>query len=459
MTLAKRLGLLDTPTRAQVGVWLLVGVVTLYALAFVRLNPDRIVPGTDSTQYDLMARQLAAGRGFTLEAQPPFVPTQFREPGYPLFVATVYQLSGTNVEVVAVLQAIMLGLAAGLTAVLGMRLFGFWPGLIAGALFGLNSESAHYAHWLLTEVPFTLLLMAALLLAVQAQTHQRRRDFLLCGIGLGLATLVRVIAASLVLPLGLVLLITSRKPVRRRMTDLAWLLVGFAVVLAPWVGRNVETLGRLSISSRFGMNLVRRAPRAAEPLSAYPNWIVASVWMAANPLSNLVYPISRFQWGPNYEDNLIWDFHVNDQVRYNVRYEPVCQPQPDPDACYTDIGLAFVRAYPVGYAVQSVFALVMLLFAPLPGPQALEHNGLVWLGLLAVGGLALRRRLGPSHALVLAALAAYLGASIVVDTQVRYLLPVLPIFAIFSAPPLVSLFLATRRRSQAAAGRASGSTA
>ena len=60
-------------------VLLLVVAVTLNALVFARLNPDRIVPGTDSTQYDLMARQLAASRGFTAEAQPPFVPTQFRE--------------------------------------------------------------------------------------------------------------------------------------------------------------------------------------------------------------------------------------------------------------------------------------------------------------------------------------------------------------------------------------------
>jgi hypothetical protein len=160
--------------------------------------------------------------------------------------------------------------------------------------------------------------------------------------------------------------------------------------------------------------------------------------MATNPLSNLIYPISRFQWGPDYEDNLIWDFHVNDMVRYNDRYAPVCQPQPDPDACYADIGLAFVKAYPVGYAAQSTFALVTLLFAPLPGPQAVEHNGLVWLGLLATIALALRKRLRAPHALVLLTLGAYVAASILVDTQQRYLMPVLPVFALFAALPVAA---------------------
>jgi len=348
--------------------------------------------------------------------------------------------------VVVVLQAILLGLAAGLTATLGMRLFGPVPGMIGGALFGINSESAHYAHWLLSEVPFTFLLLAVLVLALRCQSGQRQADFVACGIGLGLATMMRVIAGALVIPLslGLVLSATGRSR-RQRAQQIGLLVIGFSVVIAPWVGRNLDTFGQVTFSSRLGGNLIRRAARAAEPLDAYPAWLAASVWMATNPLSNLVYPISRFQWGPENEDNLIWDFHVNDQVRYIGRYEPVCQARPDTDACYAEIGLAFVQAYPIGYAVQSFFALVLLLFAPLPGPQALEHNGLVWLGLIGMFGMFASRRLGSPHWLVLGLLGAYVGASIVVDTQVRYLLPVLPIFAVFGGVPAARALAAASR--------------
>ncbi|MCA1646197.1 MAG: glycosyltransferase family 39 protein [Chloroflexi bacterium] len=319
-------------------------------------------------------------------------------------------------------------------------------------MFGLNSESAHYAHWLLTEVPFTFLLVVALALALRSQSAGRRRDLFSCGVGFGLATLVRVIAGALVVPVTLVLFFTSRSRDRaRRLQDVGMLLLGFGVVLAPWVGRNFETFGHVVITSRLGVNLIRRAPRAAEPLSAYPAWLAASAWMATNPLSNVVYPISRFQWGSAYEDNAIWDFHVNDQVRYNGRYESVCQQRPDTDACYAEIGLAFAMHYPVGYAAQSVFALVMLLFAPLPGPQALEHNGLVWLGLAGMAGLLAGHHRGRAPALVLTVLGAYVAASIVVDTQVRYLLPVLPIFALFGGVTVARLvnvprgFLRARR--------------
>jgi 4-amino-4-deoxy-L-arabinose transferase-like glycosyltransferase len=444
-------------SESRLPVLVLVVVVTAQALLFARVNPDRIVPGTDSEQYDLMARQLDAGRGLTLEAQAPYTPTLFREPLYPLAVAVMYQLDGTNVEPIVAVQAVLLGLTAGFTAIVGTYLFGRLAGLIAGALFGLNSEVAHYAHWLLTEVPFTLLLVGAVALALRAQTGGRRSDFLAIGVIFGLAALMRVIAAALVVPVEVVLAFSTSASRTTRFRNAALLIVGSGVVIAPWVARNVVTFGDPTISSRLGVNLVRRAARAAEPLSAYPNWIVASLWMATNPVSNVVYPISRFQWGPDYEDNLIWDFHVNEMVRYNRRYEPVCQPQPDPDACYAQIGLGFVRTYPVGYLVQTVFALVTLLFAPLPGPQALEHNGLVWLSLVTVLVLACQRRLGRTHVLVLVTLGAYVGASVVLDTQQRYLVPVLPFVAVFAAVPFEAVLLWLRGLAVHASGAATQS--
>jgi 4-amino-4-deoxy-L-arabinose transferase-like glycosyltransferase len=442
-------------TDSRVPILVLVVVVTLQALIFARVNPDRIVPGTDSVQYDLMARQLLADRGLTLDAQVPVMPTLFREPGYPLMVASIYQLDGGNVEPLVAVQALLLGLTAGFTAIVGTRLFGRLAGLIAGALFGLNSEVAHYAHWVLTEVPFTFLLVGSMAVALRAQAEQHRSDFLGTGISLGFAALMRVIAAGLMVPIAVVLALSTPRGMRLRHIGL--LLVSFAVVVAPWVARNVVVFGDPTITSRLGVNLIRRAPRAAEPLSAYPEWLVASVWMATNPLSNLVYPISRFQWGPEYEDNLIWDFHANDMVRYNRRYEPVCQPQPDPDACYAQAGLAFVREYPVGYLVQSVFALVTLLFAPLPGPQALEHNGLVWVSLVTIGVLAFRRRLGRPHALVLATFGVYVGGSILLDTQQRYLVPVLPFVAVFGAVPVEAALRGLRALALHASGTATQS--
>lgn len=428
---------------------LLVLAVTLNALAFAHVNADRIVFGTDSPEYDLLARQINLDHGLALEANAPYLPSLWREPGYPLLVANIYRLTANNIEVVVWIQCLMLGLAAGVTALIGARLFGPAAGLVAGAVFGLSSESAHYAHWLLTEVLFTLVFLVSVWLAVRAQT---RRDALAVGMSLGLAALVRAIALG-ALPLVAVAIGLAGPGWRRRWPlQIGLAFVGAAIVVMPWVGRNWVALGHPALTSRFGVNLLRRAPRAAEPLSAYPGFLEASAWIVTNPLSQLVYPMDRFQWGPASEDNLIWDFHVNDMVRYMRRYEPVCLPTPDPDACYAEIGLGFVRAYPLGYLATTLFELVKIQFAPLPGPQALIHNATVWLGLISGVVLLVRRRLRHEHLVVLAALVGYVGAAVLVDTQVRYLLPVLPIYAMFAAVPLTSLLqrVAAPRLSRAA---------
>ena len=78
-----------------------------------------------------------------------------------------------------------------------------------------------------------------------------RPDCFACGIGLGLAALVRVIAGVLVLPLVVVLFFTGRSAKRgRRLWNVGALLMGFALVLAPWVVRNFDTSGHLAVTSQ-----------------------------------------------------------------------------------------------------------------------------------------------------------------------------------------------------------------
>jgi 4-amino-4-deoxy-L-arabinose transferase-like glycosyltransferase len=366
------------------------------------------------------------------------LPTLYREPVYPLVTAAFYRLLGPNVDAVVVAQILLLALAAGLTTLVGARLFGANVGLLAGAMFGLSSESAHYAHWLLTEVAFALLLVIGVALALRAQRLGQSSDYLATGLGFGLAALLRAVATGLLPAVLILLACTGQFPSGRgRWARLALLCVGFTVVVAPWLVRNLEATGRASLTSRVGVNLVRRAPRAAQPLVAYGDDVVAALWIAGNPLSQLVYPMSRFQWGPSYEDNLIWDFHVNEMVRYLWRYQPRCQATPDMDQCFGDVGVAFVRQYPVQYAVQSIFELVKLLFTPLPSPQAVIHNATVWLALVSGAVLAFQRRLGRPHVLVSGLVGAFVLESAALDTQVRYLWPFMPYFSAFAAVPLV----------------------
>ena len=252
--------------------------------------------------------------------------------------------------------------------------------------------------------------------------------------------MVRAIGGVLALPLLVLLVLTSRdlRPPAVA-TRGALLLAGVALVVAPWALRNVEAIGRPVLTARSSVVLIRRAPRAAEPASRIPQWLTASAWIAFNPLSQVVYPISRFQWGPKPEDNLIWDFHVNDSVRYTERYDPVCRASRDWEACATDVSLAFLRKYPVQYVTQSGLEFVKLHFAPLPNLKAVLHNGTMWLAFGALFTLLVRRRFTRSRLLILGMLAVYVGVSIAVDSQVRYVVPVLPIYGPLAGSAVVAI--------------------
>ena len=415
---------------------LLGGLMVLVVLngwaSLTTTNRMRVVEGTDAAQYDKLARGLEANRGFS-SAGPPFEPTFYREPGYPLFLALAYRLSGDNQDVAAAAQVVVLAVSAGLTAVLGARLFGPLAGLAAGAVLGFSPELATYASTMLSETLFTFLLLATIVMAVRARESRRPIDLLLVGVGLGIAAFTRAFALALVVPLALLLAFDGRPtrllPVIRRS---GLVVVGVALVLTPWVARNWVAVGRPALTSRSGVVVIRRAPRAAEPLSAYAGWLQAAAWRVANPLSNSLVPMERFQWGPEPEENALWDFDVNEAVRYYNRYDPVCQAAPDWDACANDIGWAFFRKYPLQYIAQSVFELVKLNFAPFPSPAGSFHNVTLWFAVLSGVAFAVGRKLNRLHAVALVALGTYVAAAVTVDTQTRYILPMLPVYALFA---------------------------
>ena len=409
-------------------------------------NRTRVVEGTDAAQYDKLARGLEADRGFSTDG-PPFEPTFYREPGYPLFVALAYRLSGDNQDVAAMLQVVVLALTVGLTAAVGARLFGAVAGLAGGALLGFSPEPLNYASTLLSETLFTFFLVATLAFAIRAREHRRPVDLLLVGLGLGVSAFTRAFALGLVLPLALALAWDGRRTrLQPLLTRAGLVVVGAGLVLAPWVIRNWVAVGRPALTSRSGVVVIRRMPRAAEPASAYMNWLRAAAWRVTNPISDMLVPMERFQWGPEPEDNLLWDFDVNEAVRYFNRYDPVCQAAPDWDACANEIGTAFVRKYPLQYLAQSAFEVVKLNFAPFPSPAGSAHNITVWLALVSGGVLAARRRLNRLHGVVLLALGVYVGAAVLVDTQTRYIVPMLPVYAAFAtaAPASMLEWLARR---------------
>jgi len=267
----------------------------IYLIALVlRLIPVILARGLgigldDMFQYDMLARSLASGNGFRWYAKEdlnqlaPFVnfdlssvkeydpvrgiPTSFRAPLYPTFLAVVYFFSGTGFSrffAARLAQAVLLGAPlAPLTYLVSKKLF---PPLRVGEGSGLRSErAARIAGWIIagypmllvyplglgTENPFFILLLTSFLFLLQSNEQPTAANLLFAGFFLGLTSLTR----SVILPFAALAILWTWSILRQRRGAIL-VSLAFALTVAPWIIRNSLLHHKLTgIETSMGYNL------------------------------------------------------------------------------------------------------------------------------------------------------------------------------------------------------------
>jgi 4-amino-4-deoxy-L-arabinose transferase-like glycosyltransferase len=197
-------------------------------------------------QYDLIANNLAQGNGYRVEAY--MSETMIREPGYPLFLAMVFKIAGYHIEAARLANLLLvLGIAPmmmrltqritadGVTAVIAIPLFLFYPGtLISEARGGI-------------EIVFVFAVVLFLLVLHHAAEKRDLWRYFLAGLLLGLAVLVRsvVLAFPLFLLVYLLLTANSARERLKQVLRIAVLVLGTVVVMLPWIVRNYMLVQKL----------------------------------------------------------------------------------------------------------------------------------------------------------------------------------------------------------------------
>src|SRR5215213_7530904 len=245
----------------------------------------------DMFQYDMLARSLAAGNGFRWYAQEDLnqlaafvdfdlssigeydpklgIPTSFRAPLYPAFLALVYFLNGTDFSrffAARLVQAILLGAPlAPLTYWVARRLFPL--------SFSTESpdterekrveQAARIAAWIIacypmllvyplglgTENPFFVLLLSSFFFLLVSIDQPTTFHFLLSGFFLALTTLTR----SVILPFALVAFCVLFFLYHKQAITA---ILAFILVLTPWIVRNSLLHHKLTgIETSMGYNL------------------------------------------------------------------------------------------------------------------------------------------------------------------------------------------------------------
>ena len=190
----------------------------------------------DPDNYLPMARSLASGEGFSFKGRP----TAYRPPLYPLMLVPAVSSGALAPWVIGLLH---LGLGAGTVWMTAVAARGFGlsrrRSMAAALIAALDPVLAWQARSVMTETPAAFLVAAAL----AGLTRGGRRGQILGGLGFGLAGLCR---PSLLAGAALTVLAALFAPpggFKERIGRSAVLAMTIALVLLPWMIRNLVVLG------------------------------------------------------------------------------------------------------------------------------------------------------------------------------------------------------------------------
>ncbi|WP_425614467.1 ArnT family glycosyltransferase [Anatilimnocola sp. NA78] len=200
----------------------------------------------DSESYWQLAQKIAAGEPYAYGPQQYRV---FRTPGYPLLLSGLFVVGGADVPVMSgrVLSALLGTLTALLAAMLAWRLFDERTALLTALAIAIYPEAIAQSVFVLSEAPFTPLMIVQLLAWIAAWRASTKRNFvswsLVAGVAAGLATLMRpswLLFTPFAVGIGLIVASERLKQLQIGLLMLA----GLSAAMAPWWYYTFSVAGR-----------------------------------------------------------------------------------------------------------------------------------------------------------------------------------------------------------------------
>jgi 4-amino-4-deoxy-L-arabinose transferase-like glycosyltransferase len=263
--------------------WILTGLVLLalalrLGLAIGRGLGDAPRPGSDQSEYDTYAWNVAQGRGYrgpSADVKDPDHLTAFRPPGTSIVWAGVYKVFGHRYGAIRILNCTLGAISIFAVYTIGARCYGRKIGLLAAAGYAVWPTAILYSADLLSEPLGTLCFLCFVALCLRFAKTAGVWTAVLAGLMLGYALLTRPNVVFMVPLVGLwVLWLTRRR--------LAFFLKGALIpvcataCLIPWTVRNYFVFNAfIPISTLSGSGLLQGNNRivATDPkYRGYSHW-------------------------------------------------------------------------------------------------------------------------------------------------------------------------------------------
>lgn len=221
-------------------------------LAYALHQGPKLVVGGDALVFHDLANLLADGHGYVQPAgwaQGHSIPTADHPPLYPLVLAIASKLGGTGFGAHRVVSCLLGAGTVGAVGFLGRRVAGERTGLIVAVIAAVYPMLWVVDGSLMSESLYGLLIALSLLAAYALRDAPSDRRAALMGVLLGLAVLTRSEALGLV---PLLALPVALRVGARRWRRTAVMLVGFALVVSPWLVRNWIVFDQPLLSNNSG---------------------------------------------------------------------------------------------------------------------------------------------------------------------------------------------------------------
>lgn len=237
-----------TRTRDIRTVLVLLSVGFLFRLLFYAYFGPISTP--DTAGYVEVADALLAGSFYD---QVDFI---FRLPGYPLFLALIFGLTGQSMAALVIVQQILSAATAIIVYTTARKVFDQSTGVLAGWLVALNPAMAYYGIVVLSETLVIFLGAVATWLIVIAIKSGHARWFVITGVALAYLTLTKPFLLLLLPVFVAVVVLTGQLRETWRRSILLALPVVF--VFLGWTAHNALRFGHIVYAPSIGLNLLER---------------------------------------------------------------------------------------------------------------------------------------------------------------------------------------------------------
>lgn len=221
--------------------------------SIIKFGAEPLYKTPDAIHYEMMAKQLV-NKGIYGYAED--IPNAFVTPTYPLFLAAIYWLTGFASKeggpylLIRIIQAVFGALSLYLVFLLAKRTSTPRIGLIAALLLALHPSFLRAPIFLLTESLSAFLFLLYIYVQLIALERRDARLSLIAGVIFGLAALAR---PSVFIVLGVPFAIEWFSLKREGLKKVFLLtLAGFALIMLPWIARNLIVLKTAAPFSTHG---------------------------------------------------------------------------------------------------------------------------------------------------------------------------------------------------------------